>query len=242
MIARRAVMVLAVTAAAALAAWLLYHAPRSSTIPAEDRTGDVRLRLEQIEVRGRRGGEKDWDLRAESIEVPRRGGIKILKTVREAVLYRAGEPYLSMEAGEIRLDEGSRSLEVRGGLRARMGERIRFSAASADWDPDERKLTCGGPVVLELGRTRLTAPSMVCDSLGGRFVCPAGVEVRAGRNFMRADRLAVDVEDEVLAMTGHGRGRFWVGEVERLMAGDELDRALLERVRLILRSLSSGTG
>lgn len=242
MTARRVILVAAMVAVGALAVWLVrhYHSPserRGAHTPPR-----LRLRLEEIEVRGRRGGEKDWDLRAESIEVPRRGGPTILKRVHEAVLYRGGEPYLTLEAGEIRLDEGTRALSIRDGLAARMGERVRFSAPRADWDPKQRTLTCTGPVVLELGQTRLTTARMICDTRRREFVCPAGVRVEAGRSVMRADRLVAGIEDEVLSMTGHVQGRFWVGEVERLLSEDELDRALLERVRFIIGRLSSRTG
>ena len=240
--ARRAGLVAVVVTIGALAAWLVRHHPPPSerrTTQAPPRAG---IRLEEIEVRGRRGGEKDWDLSAESIEVPRRGGPTILKQVHEAVLYRGGEPYLRLKAGEIRLDEGTGAFSIRDGLAARMGERVRFSAPGADWDPKRRRLACRGPITLELGRTRITAPKMIYDAERQEFVCAAGVRVTAGRNVMRADRLVAGVEDEVLSMTGNGRGRFWVGEVKRLMSDDELDRALLERVRFILKRLRSRTG
>jgi hypothetical protein len=242
MIARRAVIAAAIAATAVLAVWLVRHPPRVSDNRGQSRVGDVRLRLQQIEVRGLSGGEKDWDLRADSIEVPRRGGVKILKKVSEAVLYRAGEPYLTMEAGEIQVDEGKRSLSIREGLKAKIGERVRFSAPSADWDPRQSQLVCGAPVVLELGRTRLTAPRLICDTRRGEFVCPSGVSVQAGRSSLRAERLVAGIEDEVLSMSGNVRGRFWIGEVQQMMTEDELDRALLERVRSIVRTLSPRAG
>ena len=242
MIARRAVIAAAIAATAALAVWLVRHPPSVPENRGQGRVGDLRLRLHEIEVRGLSGGEKDWVLRADSIEVPRRGGVKILKKVREAVLYRSGEPYLTMEAGEIRVDEGKRTLSVHDGLAARIGERVRFSAPSADWDPRQSQLVCAAPVVLELGRTRLTAPQMICDTRRREFVCPSGVSVEAGRSNLRAERLVAGIEDEVLSMSGNVRGRFWIGEVERMMTEDEVDRALLERVQSILRTLSSRAG
>jgi hypothetical protein len=237
MTARRAIGIAALAAVVAAGGWVVRHSLRISTAgPAREQRSDPRVRFREIEVRGRSGGAKEWDLRADTIEEPRGGQATILKGVRKAILYQQGEPYLTLTAGEIRLDEGTRALAISGGLEAALGERVRFEAPRAAWDPQRRVLTCSGGVTLNLGRTTLTAPEMICDVGRRRFAWQTGVKVTAGRSVMRADRVTADIDDEVLTMAGDARGRFWVGEVEDILSGDKLDRALLDRVRAILRA------
>ena len=169
---RRIVILLAVAAVLA-GAWIYSFVSRPAVDPAD--SGPILTRFSQpYFVKYRRGGDREWSLRAEAVEEAGDGsGAVVFEKVTEGVLYEENRPRFSFVADRGILTE-QRDLRL-------IGNVVFFEDGVAVFESDE--------VIWESAHERVLSPGRVAANYDGKRVY--------------ADRLEADLKSDTVVLTGN---------------------------------------
>lgn len=172
-------LLLIVAAATGLGLWLRAStSSTSSTSPtAEPKPAPAKVEKEKekettaeftrIFIVGRQNGIKQWEFRANQVQVlqDRSGSNEeyVLKAIRDGVIYRDGKPYLRFEAGMASYDRVRNDFSLTEGLTVRSTSGDWMKTTSVFWDAAQEKLIGRAPVEMSLKGTSVKAPSWEVD-------------------------------------------------------------------------------
>ncbi|MBE3599430.1 MAG: LPS export ABC transporter periplasmic protein LptC [Limnochordaceae bacterium] len=163
------------------------------------------VRSLDIHLVGRHRGERQWQLRAERIELPEPAREVQFRDVKDGVFYREGEALVTFEGDGGRFDEKSGRLVLKGRFRLAYGTDV-MESAELTWEPDRELLWTHAPTVIHHGSMTIRSPRMEIDVNTRVIHLSGGVTVDdPGRLRARAERVEYE--------PGTGAMRF-IGPVE----------------------------
>jgi LPS export ABC transporter protein LptC len=198
-------------AAAGAGLWLTAH--RITPAPPQPPVApDIQAKFERITVRGRAQGDRRWELQADSIEVTKDQSLTRLEGLRQATLYSADKPLLSVRAKWANLRSPSRDMELGGGVELKSARNLVLRTDSLRWGAAQERLASAGAVEMAMGETEIRAARAYYLARPEQIVCDGGVRIRQGENFLAGNKLTADLRAETLEVAGGVRMRMRVAE------------------------------
>lgn len=118
------------------------------------------------------GGARVWEMKADSMELPRFGRNATLIGIKDGTIFRDDAPYLGFSAGRAAVDGRNR---------------MQFSE---------------GVLILSQGSPLMVTESMVWDPVTQLVSIPGETEITVDGSKVRAKNLTVDLKDEYISTTG----------------------------------------
>ncbi len=158
--------------------------PGAFPSPAASPSGkETAAEFTQIFIAGRQDGVKQWEFRANQVQVlqDRSGGNEeyLLKAIKSGVIYRDGKPYLRFEAGKASYDRAKNDFLLTEGLEVRSTEGDSMKSASVFWDAARERLIGRSPVEMSLKGTSVQAPTWEVDVKAEVLEAHGGVILRS---------------------------------------------------------------
>jgi len=124
------------------------------------------------------GGRRQWDIRAEMVNVDGAGGTAALTTV-EGTYFQAGEPLVAFDAPRGTFYIASRNVTLTGGVHARTTTGKTLDADDVKWFPKTKQIEATGAVVLRQKGLTVWADRLVADVALERYKLSGNVRVQA---------------------------------------------------------------
>ncbi|MEW6047531.1 MAG: LPS export ABC transporter periplasmic protein LptC, partial [Bacillota bacterium] len=148
--------------------------PAAST-PAQDSGRVPGVHTAEVHLVGRRRGERQWELRAERIDLPQARRQVVFSRVSRGVLYREGRTFLLFDGDGGRYDEKTGGLVLDGGVTLRDPGGGVLVSSDLVWDAGRQVLFSEAPTTLSRGSSVVRAARMEVDVKAGVVRLSGGV-------------------------------------------------------------------
>ncbi len=181
--------------------------PRASTVagptPAANRPrapGVALTEVASVVLRDERD-RKQWEFRAERIEVSDDRNHTLIRGLKQGVYFRDGKPLTTFRADEVDYDAVTKRLVIRGNVTAEDKRGFSLSAPMLTWSPEERKFVASGDITGAVKDLKFatTALSLWPDS--ERLDCPQTVRATSNSTELSSRRLTANLKTQRVQMT-----------------------------------------
>ncbi|MCC6443412.1 MAG: hypothetical protein IT210_08140 [Armatimonadetes bacterium] len=158
----------------------------SSKPDAAQAVGDVGMRFDGVRLVGwTTGGEKRWEMEAETITVSKDKMTSSLKGITKGVFYNNGRPVFRLKAREAIVQGSSQheDVKIRGGLTVTGENGVKIVTPSLEWQGYRQKFLCSSPIVATFNNLTLKIERAEGDITvrAIRAVVPKSVVYRKGQ-------------------------------------------------------------
>lgn len=200
---RRWVMAI-VLAAVVGVGWFLWPRARPATPePAIVPEEEVAgAEFRQARIVGRRRGERQWVVDAQRLREETDERVRV-EQIDSGTLYRNQEPYLEVTAAEAVADQDTNNLVLSGGVTLVRTDGTVLQTERLEWFADDERLVAPGSVVVEREGERVRADRM--EIRWDEDILSFYDHVRLDRDdghWLRADRVDYDMETEDVTVRG----------------------------------------
>ncbi len=156
--------------------WLLDR--RAASVPASEEQGPVPgIRTHEVHLVGRHRGQLQWELRAQSIEMPAASDDVAFTAVQDGAFYRAGAQFLRFEGDGGRWEPDAGRLLLHGRYTLTHPGGAVLHSQDLVWDAQRQRLTSAGPNALRYDTAIVEAPLLEVDVAAGVIRLSGGVRL-----------------------------------------------------------------
>lgn len=201
---RRRWMTVIVLAAVVAVGWLVW--PRARPEPPEPLAPSggepAGAEFRQARIVGRRRGERQWVVDAQRLREETDERVRV-ERIDSGTLYRNQEPYLDVTAAEAVADQQTNNLVLRGGVRLVRTDGTVLETETLEWYAEEERLVAPGSVVVHREGERLRADRMEIRWEEDVLSFYDRVYMeRDDGHWLRSDRVDYDMEMEDVTVRG----------------------------------------
>ena len=160
------------------------------------------LELTGSELIGWYQGQRQWRLRARSVQVVGENSLTRLEDIREGVIYRDGQPYLGFSSAGGEWDQSNGSLRLWGGVEVSLEGRTVFATESLHWDGNTERLVVPGRAQLFWDGQELEADRLEAGVPSQTIVATGKVRVAQTGQALEAERVIIDLHTGELRAEG----------------------------------------
>lgn len=150
-------------------------------------------------------GQKQWALKARSVEVVDESERSRLTGIQEGVIYREGKPYLGFSSAKGEWNPATGSLELSGGIQVTLEGRPVFRTELLRWDGAREKLIIPGRVELSWEGRELSADYLEGDLKRQTLVATGNVRLQDSGQSLEAQRVTIDLASGQVRAEGTAR-------------------------------------
>jgi len=216
---RRLWLAAALAAALLLALYLVSRRPPGRPGPVVP--AGVGVEFEQMTVRGRSPGGREWRLRARTMRISRDRITTTLIGIREATLGLPGRSEFVMSADLARLNTITGNLEVSGRVHLQGASDYEVRAQGLRWLALPQRAVLVGPVQVRLGKTSIQTAKAYYHAPRRVIECPGRVQVQGPDGDLAGQRLTADLDREEYVLEGAVTMRLSMAEAERTLGAGQ---------------------
>ena len=139
-------------------------------------------------------GHKVWEFTAKKVTISADHQFCTATDVRNATLYRNGQPYLKLAAQQVRLNEITKDMEAMGTVRASGPDGFSVRTERANWTQVTQRLDCPGPVHATLQHVSFDTNTVFYDAKLRQLHCPQMVDVASVWGKLRGANIIADAK------------------------------------------------